>query len=56
MQKEILGSIRGLVFEGSDDMTDVVITGCGYQKKAALDQVRCVLQILSKPTQIKFEA
>jgi hypothetical protein len=56
MQKENVRSFRGLVFEGNDDMTDVVIAGCGYQKMAALDQVLFVIQIFSKLTQIKFEA
>ena len=49
-------SFQGLVFEGNDDMTDVVIAGCGYQKMAVLDQVLFVLQIFLKLTQIKFEA
>ena len=56
MQKEILRSFRGLVFEGNYDMTDVVIAGGGYQKMAGLDQVLFVLQIFSKLSQIKFEA
>ena len=56
MQKEILRSFQGLVFEGNDDMTDVVIAEDGYRKMAVLDQVLFFLQIFLKVTQIKFEA
>ena len=47
---------QGLVFEGNDDMTDVVIGECECQKMAVLDPSLCFLQIFLKLTQIKFDA